>query len=146
LYVASNTFGVYKSTNGGDLWVKLFQKPGKRFTSIIIDPKISETIYAVVNNEEVYKSTDGGLTWKPFNKGFPGEISIRVLLFDPITPKILYAGSDKGIYKSSNSGNWISIGKPAQIVNTLSVALSTSPILYAGTSNGVYSLQYSPLP
>ncbi|MCO5298308.1 MAG: hypothetical protein M9921_15780 [Fimbriimonadaceae bacterium] len=78
--------GVYKTTDGGKTWRKVFFKNEK--TAVIdlaMDPKDPETLYAataqrlrtrwndpVAGPESgIYKTTDGGKTWKPLTEGLP---------------------------------------------------------------------------
>ncbi|MCB8933777.1 MAG: hypothetical protein H6534_10075 [Chthonomonadaceae bacterium] len=78
--------GVYKTTDGGKTWRKVFYKNEK--TAVIdlaMDPKDPETLYAataqrlrtrwndpVASPESgIYKTTDGGKTWKPLTEGLP---------------------------------------------------------------------------
>ncbi len=65
--------------------------------------------------------------------------SVKVLAIDPIAPTTLYAGTDGGIFKTTNAGTtWSSIN--AGLTNTLVRALAIHPTtpttIYAGTYGG----------
>ena len=54
--------------------------------------------------EGVFKSTDGGLTWKSSNSGM-GDKTVGKLIIDPNNTNILLAGTNGGIYRSTNGGS-----------------------------------------
>jgi len=103
--------GVYKTTDGGKTWKKIFyinEETGA--IDLVMHPSDPETLYASTwqrirnkwndpRNEPQYtesgihKSTDGGKTWKPINNGLPepkfrGRIGIDLCLSKP---DVLYA-------------------------------------------------------
>jgi photosystem II stability/assembly factor-like uncharacterized protein len=143
LYVLSISCGIYKSTDSGGHWENILYRANTGFFSLFIDPGTSN-IYVVAqddsHNSMIYKSYDGGISWYVSHSDLLGMLSSLVLLPDPETPTTLYLGSDEGIFKSVNNGDWISMGKFSIFVQTLSIALSTPSVLHAGTNNGVYSL------
>lgn len=61
--------GIYKSTDGGDTWQRVFASPvdprkGRgEVQGICINPVAPEIVYAVVENHGVYGSYDEGKTW-----------------------------------------------------------------------------------
>jgi photosystem II stability/assembly factor-like uncharacterized protein len=67
---------LWKSTDGGDTWENLSDKPGmpKGMNGIIgvtVSPKNSERVWAIIENSEapgVYRSDDGGKTWARINQ------------------------------------------------------------------------------
>ncbi len=67
----------------------------------------------------------------------PDGGSITALAIDPVTPSILYAGTDGGgVFKSANGGdNWIAVN--TGLINNQVRALAIDPVtpstLYAGT-------------
>jgi hypothetical protein len=66
--------GIYKSTNGGNTWEKVFASPvdslkGKgEVQGICINPVVPEILYAVVENYGVYATYNAGKTWEPLGQ------------------------------------------------------------------------------
>ena len=66
---------------------------------------------------------------------------MNALAIDPSAPATLYAGTDSGVFKSTNAGgNWTAIN--TGLTNTCVLALVIDPsapaTLYAGTLGGVF--------
>ena len=119
--------GVYKTTDGGETWSKVFyisDKVGIR--DIVLLPGNPEIVYATAwkaqrtpwtiisggSQEEggIYKSVDGGKNWKKLTKGLPEGLIGKIDLAVPdIDSKILYALVEApddlgGVYKSEDQG------------------------------------------
>ena len=59
---------------------------------------------------------------------------VRSLAIDPITPSTLYAGTDGGVFKSTDGGeNWVNTGLTDSTIFSLAVDPATPSTLYAGT-------------
>ncbi len=131
--------------------------------TLAIDPATPSTLYAVTHGQRsgIFKSIDGGATWSAASVGMqlpkyvyhpPAEdepyayvnYDSYALAIDPATPSTLYAGTDSGIFKSTNSGaSWYWSGAASNgLTNSWVYALAIDPqhptALYAGTSGGVF--------
>jgi photosystem II stability/assembly factor-like uncharacterized protein len=121
--------GVFKSTDGGETWVSKrngFPELEKWYLSapvsvLAIDPLNSDIVYAGIGHKKysgnsyeethgqgtIYKSVDGGDYWFIVNTG-PSTIDpsavIHSIAIDPIDTNILYTGTDRGLYKSTDGG------------------------------------------
>jgi hypothetical protein len=66
-------------------------------------------------------------------------------VIDPLTPTTLYAGTDEGIFESTNGGsNWLlfDVGLPDIDIYALAIDSTNPTTLFAGTfSNGVIAIQ-----
>ncbi|MFZ2054410.1 MAG: hypothetical protein WAU81_09445 [Candidatus Aminicenantales bacterium] len=103
--------GVYKTTDGGKTWEKVFiVSPKTGAIDLVMDPADSDTLYVATwqrtrlkwndprvfpgySESGIYKSSDAGKAWKPINMGLPeaqfrGRIGIDVCLKKP---NVLYA-------------------------------------------------------
>jgi photosystem II stability/assembly factor-like uncharacterized protein len=133
---------IYRSEDGGETWARLegFNRPGLIMDHLIVDPRDSNVIYAAAHRHKepggFFKTADGGKTWKEAAE-LKGE-SLHSLTQSPKDPDILLAGTNRGIYRSVNSGeSWELL--PTQstpgLINVESLAIDprNSDVIYAGT-------------
>lgn len=168
LWGDSEERGVYKTTDGGKTWNKVFfvdQKTG--CADLVIDPKNPDIMYASFwefrrtawsfnsggNNSALYKTTDGGKTWNKIHTGFPkGQLGRIAIATAPSNPEILYAvleteqDKDKGLYRSDDSGlNWKHLNSDFELVvrpfyfSRITVDPKNPDIIYKGGLRGSIS-------
>jgi photosystem II stability/assembly factor-like uncharacterized protein len=144
LYLGTLTGWIYESHDDGASWKRL-SWIGKRnnlvLDSIVVDAADPKHILVgawVLGNSDggLYISNDGGLSWES-EADMRGQ-SIRALAAAPSNPKILVAGTLKGVYRSVDGGeHWqlISPEGSQEIHEVESIAIDpTNPeIIYAGT-------------
>jgi photosystem II stability/assembly factor-like uncharacterized protein len=144
LYLGTLTGWIYESRNGGAEWKRLAWV-GKRndlaLDSIVVDSSNSKRILVgawVLGSPEggLYISNDGGVSWES-DADMRGQ-SIRALTAAPSDPKILVAGTLKGVYRSTDGGeHWqlISPEGSQEIHEVESIAIDPAnpQIVYAGT-------------
>jgi photosystem II stability/assembly factor-like uncharacterized protein len=144
LYLGTLTGWIYESKNGGGDWKRLAWV-GKRndlvLDSIVVDsanPKHMLIGAWVLGSAEggLYISKDGGVNWDS-EADMHGQ-SIRALTAAPSDPKILVAGTLKGVYRSADGGeHWqlISPEGSQEIHEVESIAIDPADpqIIYAGT-------------
>jgi photosystem II stability/assembly factor-like uncharacterized protein len=146
LYAGSDK-GVFKSTDGGSNWGTVSINLSK-ITALVIDPQTPTTIYAVTYAYthprtmryypgSVYKSTDSGANWSQLTFRYT---YFRTLAIDPLTPTTLYAGSDDGVLKMTESGrHWVGVDDGSRrAVYVLAIDPVTPATLYAGADGGVF--------
>lgn len=115
IYAKEYGFGVYKTTNGGTSWTKIYSdlyNPMEVINKVLIDPTNSSIIY-IAYKGKVFKSTNGGSTFtQKLNITIGGndrDVRLRDLVFKPGNTNVIYAAG-KALYKSTNAGdNWIEI-------------------------------------
>ncbi|HKG78743.1 MAG TPA: SBBP repeat-containing protein, partial [Pyrinomonadaceae bacterium] len=96
---------LYKTTDGADNWNVVGVAP-PHVPTLAIDPLNHSTLYAadLVSSGGVYKSSDGGTIWQP--RGLTGS-SARSVSVSPFTPGLVYAGTEQGLFRSTDGGdNW----------------------------------------
>lgn len=95
--------GVYKTENAGATW-KLAGLSGKLLYTVEVNPLKPSQVFAGLVDEGVYRSEDYGATWVESNEGlFNADVSS--VLVSPVNENILIAGTDAGLYVSTNRGN-----------------------------------------
>jgi photosystem II stability/assembly factor-like uncharacterized protein len=146
IYTGSAQGRAMVSTDGGKSWSDISAGLPNRFiSSICADESNAATVYLTVSgfgSGHVFKSTDRGATWKDISSTLP-DIPVNALLIDPISPIVLYAGTDIGVFRSTDGGiNWrlFNDGLPPVIVHAFA-ALPTGLIQVATYGRGAYELE-----
>lgn len=125
----SASFGVYRSTNGGQTWAAAngdLPNPvrGRNVTALAVSHQDPDTVYLGLREGGVYKTTDGGSTWThvtaqsandwtgTWPTGSPvRRDSILSLAIDPNDDDVVYAGTNLfGLYRTGDGGaTWVQI-------------------------------------
>jgi photosystem II stability/assembly factor-like uncharacterized protein len=163
MYAGVDKF-VFKTTNGGDLWVTMSSGLSAAVADIAINPLQPNIVYVATappqanysnvtapvqaNDSNVgglYVSFDGGATWT-FNQSL-GHVALTSLALDPHQPTTLYAGSDgQGVFRSSDAGQtWTAMSNGLTTIDALRTRmLAIDPIdtrnLYVATDAGAFAL------
>jgi photosystem II stability/assembly factor-like uncharacterized protein len=125
-----------KSSDGGKTWTG----PGSGFTAhdvtaVVTDPASPSTIWVGTRANGVFRSKDAGATWQLLEEGLDDRGIIR-LVMDPQS-HTLYAGTDDGIFKSTNGGDKWTHPKSNLKVMTLALDPSNPKVLYVRDQFGV---------
>jgi len=151
---------VYKTTDGGQNWVKILQ--GDDLARYIwIDPRNPQVLYVshgifdreAANSDPVkgvpggvgiLKSTDGGQTWQPANNGLK-NLYVGSLFMHPQNLDILLAGAGNvtyhegsGAYLSTNGGATWTQTLDAYVISSVEFSTSNPEIAYAANFGAVY--------
>ena len=122
IYAGFSTGGIFKSFDGGNTWLPIFDDQAVlTIGDIAIDPNNTNIIYVGTGEANgghnnfpgggVFKSTDAGSTWNFL--GLEGTTSIGRIVINPQNSNILYLASvgsyfapnpERGIYKSIDAG------------------------------------------
>lgn len=155
LYITAN-HDVYKSTNDGDSWVKIFDCNQCQFTAV--DNVNNNLIYAG-GAGGVWRSENGGATWVNINHadfpasggqtfwdyGYDGVWSIET---DPNIQNRVYVtakGNSKGLYVSNDKGaSWQKI-LTDDYMRKVKVAHFNSNVIYATSSSAFEAGGFSTL-
>lgn len=97
---------------------------------------MANTLYAGTIGQSVWRSTDIGKTWHRVSNGMFPEADIRAIVVNPTDSNVLYAGTEKGVVKTTDGGNnWVQL--PSEMDSREVWALAIHPtepdILFAGT-------------
>ncbi len=123
LWSDSKHRGVYRSTDGGNSWEKIFyidEKTG--CAELLMDPTNPNILFASMwqfrrqpfsfnsggNGSGLYKSTDAGKTWREIKSGLPekpfGRIAMALAPSDPKQMVAIVESKKTGLYISSDAG------------------------------------------
>lgn len=148
IYIAT-TVGAFATKDGGREWEERMagMKEVHIVVALAINPKNPRILYAGTTGG-AYRSDDGAATWKKVNDGLiPAEIldaslalGVNMLAVDPVNTDVVYAGTTKGLFKTTNqASSWERIGRalPDQFISSVVIHPIQSNILYIGGRAGV---------
>ena len=115
---------------------------GGQIRAFVQDPFDGNNLYAALSvrpgNYKIFKTTDKGNNWSEISQI---DDYIPSLAVDPRSPSVLYAGSDHGVYKSTDGGRTWQRHSLSRIsaINDICVDPNNSDIIHACTlSNDSY--------
>jgi photosystem II stability/assembly factor-like uncharacterized protein len=133
---------IYQSADGARTWARLvnFNRPSIYIDHIIIDPRDSKIMYVAAHKHKepggFFKTTNGGETWREATE-LKTE-ALHSLAQSSADPNILIVGSNRGVYRSTDSGEtWTQLPTSAypDIRNVESIAIDPRDprAIYVGT-------------
>jgi len=132
-------------TKNGINWLERKRGLPRRFvTSLVIDRENANKAYVTFSgfgSGHIFKTVNGGVDWTDISKKLP-NIPVNALLIDPLDAITLYAGTDVGVFRSTDDGaNWsrFNDGLPPAIITGFSSRLS-GEIQVATYGRGAYEL------
>ncbi|MDR2562256.1 MAG: hypothetical protein LBC63_10880 [Holophagales bacterium] len=95
----------------------------------VSDPNIIYVTSVAFNQSanHLWKSTDRGYTWRAIDgaNGFPFGVPVHVLKINPLDNKVLFAGTDVGLYRSTNQGaTWARFGDGLPLVSVRDIYIA----------------------
>ena len=160
---------VWKSVDDGENWtsIKNFSNLPKTKVGSLSLPLIyvqdlvpsrhdNQVIYAVFNNHKngdfkpyLFMSSDGGKSWSEMANNLPEKGAVYSLAEDHINPKMLFAGTEYGVYYTLDGGeHWVQLnaGLPTIAVRDIAIQERENDLVLATFGRGFYVLDnYSPL-
>ncbi len=134
--------------------------PNAFISRAVIDPNNASTAYVTLTSfglpagAHVYKTTnlaDAGTTWTLAGTGIP-DVPVNSLVVDPQNSNNLYAGTDIGVYKSTNAGvSWtpFSEGLPRVAVFDMEFQARNNPgirvLRIATHGRGIWQISVAPV-
>jgi photosystem II stability/assembly factor-like uncharacterized protein len=119
-------FGAFRSTDAGRSWSKLPAQPPGEVTALASAGADPETLYVGTTRAGVLRSADEGHSWSPASGQAGSDVLFRtvlVLAVDPANRATLFAGTETGLAKTTDSGaTWTALPYPGD--NALAVAVS----------------------
>ncbi len=112
--------GVFRSDNGGDSWERVATPrsdlngttymgyQGRYNSTLAVHPANPDIVWA--GGIDLYRSTNGGRSWKQMSNWYRFQnypyvhADVHSIIFDPYYPETVLAGTDGGLFVSTNSG------------------------------------------
>jgi hypothetical protein len=127
--------------DGGTTWIHdTIPDSIARANALAFDPFDSSRILiggdSIYNYKLLLLSTDLGNTWQHTGNGLSGIV--YALAPSPLTNGLIYAGTNQGLFKSTDGGdNWQRSGS-FTMVRSIAIDQTNDSLIYAGTNTGVY--------
>ncbi len=143
IYIGTEKEGIYRSTDGGEKWVKDINN-FQNVTEIVIHPNLSNIIYITAKKAgrgKVLKTTDGGENWQEIYTMNVDGPAIVSLAMNKRTPETLYIGtSEGGIFKTTDGGaTWKTLLWEKSSIRKIVIDNANPNIVYFGTvSSGAF--------
>ncbi len=129
------------TTDNGLTWIRdTIMDSIARVNALIFDPFVPNRILmggdSIYNYKLLLVSTDLGNTWEHTGNGLSGIV--YTLAASPRTPGLMYAGTNQGLYRSTDGGiSWSRTGT-FTMVRSLVIDPANDSLIYAGTSTGIF--------
>jgi photosystem II stability/assembly factor-like uncharacterized protein len=154
LYVGTDDGLVQVSENGGADWRRIERFPGvpaRTYVSRLLASRHeADLVYAAFDNHKLgdfrpylLKSTDRGRSWKSIAGDLPERGHVHALAEDPANPKLLFAGTEFGLFFTlDGGGKWIQLkgGLPTIAVADLAFQERENDLALATFGRGFYLL------
>lgn len=154
LYVGTDDGLIHRTQDMGKTWnrIELGEIDGIPSSAYVNDLKVDltdpNTIYAALDNHKegdlkpyLIKSTNQGKSWVSLTAGLPDETIVWRLVQDPVNHKLMFIGTEFGIYFSLNAGgNWIQLkgGLPTISFRDLKIQEREGDLVAASFGRGIY--------
>ena len=151
IYAGTDDGNLHITRDGGDLWTKVIQglPKGKHVSRVVASAHNEGTVYLTLNGKReddfkayLYRSDDYGASWEDISSNIPFA-PVNVIREDPRAKNILYAGTDLGVYISTNRGeSWetLGAGMPSTYVHDLKLHPREWVLVAATHGRGMYKL------
>ena len=160
LFAGSGDGLLYYTTDAGKNWTRSDALPGlpeyARASSIALSSHNKLVAYVAFENFNagnykpfLYTTADGGKTWSSLNNNLPAKGSTYSVAEDHVDPKLLFVGTQFGIYFSNNGGKeWIQLktGIPPAAITDIEIQQKENDLVVCTFGRGIYILDnYAPL-
>jgi photosystem II stability/assembly factor-like uncharacterized protein len=103
---AGTAAGLFKSTDHGASWRRatsqITNASNPSVSVVLAHPRKSGFLWVAVPMSGLFRTLDGGATWQHFGIGLQGDVT--TLAVDPVHLTTLYAGTVKGVFKTTDAG------------------------------------------
>jgi photosystem II stability/assembly factor-like uncharacterized protein len=151
IWAGSDDGRVHVTRNDGDSWQDVTPSglpEWAQINSIDIHPFERGGAYIAATRYKsddfrpfLYRTTDWGQSWQRINNGIPDNEFTRVVRADPGRRGLLYAGTEKAIYYSTDDGgNWKSLQLNLPVSPITDLAVKESDLIAATQGRGYWIL------
>ena len=151
LWAASDDGLIHLSRDGGKNWEDVTPVNSPKYlmwNSVEPDPFVKGGLYAAGTlyktgdfQPYMYKTKDYGKTWEKITNGIPNNHFTRVLRADPNKEKLLYAGTESGMYISFDDGiSWNSFQLNLPLVPITDLTIKNNNLIAATQGRSLWMI------
>lgn len=154
LYVGTDDGNLQVTQNGGRTWTNVRANvsgvpSGTWVAHLEASRTAAGTVYAAFDGHQhddftnyLFRSTDFGATWTAITSNLPAGRVIRVLREDLRNPRVLYLGTEQGLFVSMDAGtSWREFrGLPRLPVYDIAIQGRENALVVATHARGIYIL------
>ncbi len=154
LYVGTDDGNVQVSQDAGRTWTNVRANvpgvpPGTWVAHLEASRAAPGTVYAIFDGHQaddfsnyLFRSADYGVTWTSINANLPVDRGIHVIREDPRNPRVLYLGTEQGLFFSMDAGSsWRELrGLPRMPIADLVVQPGENDLVVATHARGIWIL------
>ena len=155
IYAGTDDGRIHITKNGGKNWNEITSglMKNKWISRVVASENKMSRVYLTQNGKRdddfapyVWKSEDYGNTWDNITANIPLG-PVNVIREDPSDEKILYAGTDTGVYTSTDRGkSWSVLGDlPTVYVQDLVIQPGNNILVIATHGRGIWALDITPV-
>ncbi|MBA7562782.1 hypothetical protein ES708_04435 [subsurface metagenome] len=155
IYAGTDDGRIHITKNGGKNWSEITSglMKNKWISRVVASENKMSRVYLTQNGKRdddfapyVWKSEDYGNTWDNITSNIPLG-PVNVIREDPSDEKILYAGTDTGVYTSTDRGkSWSVLGDlPTVYVQDLVIQPGNNILVIATHGRGIWALDITPV-
>jgi photosystem II stability/assembly factor-like uncharacterized protein len=154
IYVGTDDGLIQVTEDGGQTWRKLETFPGvpgmTYVSRLAASAHDAGTVYAAFENHKnndfkpyLLKSTDAGKTWTSIAGNLPANHPVLAIAEDPAGAKLLFAGTEFGLFFSNDGGGkWVQLkgGLPTIAIRDAVIQKRAGDLVLASFGRGFYVL------
>lgn len=161
LWAGSNDGLLWVSTDGGASWRNVTenipQERARRCWVAEIEPSHFDRLAAYVVYDchrrddyrpYVFKTTDGGESWTEITGNLPEDGGSYVIREDPVNPKLLFVGTERGLWVSNQGGGrWVRLKNnlPTVAVRDMDIVARYRELVVGTFGRSIWILDIAPL-
>jgi len=149
LWVGTDDGLVWKTPDNGAHWIQVTPPqvtPWSKIAGIELSHFASNTAYLAVDRHRldddmpyIYRTADGGKTWTRITGGLPGNAFVNVVREDPAHRDLLYAGTERGMFVSFDSGaDWQSLQQNLPVTSVRDIDVHGDDVVIATHGRGFW--------
>ena len=155
IYAGTDDGRIHITKNGGKNWIEITSGlvKNKWISRVVASGNKMSRVYLTQNGKRdddftpyVWKSEDYGKTWDNITANIPLG-PVNVIREDPSDKKVLYVGTDTGVYTSTNRGkSWSVLGDlPTVYVQDLVIQPRDNILVIATHGRGIWAIDIAPI-